>query len=52
MSVITLGIGLLIFIALSVALGWLLTVLVDAPALRLLTSIRKLGHADLVLKVN
>lgn len=42
MSAITLGVGLLIFIALSVGLGWLMTVLVDAPDLRLLSSIRRL----------
>jgi peptidoglycan/LPS O-acetylase OafA/YrhL len=52
MSAITLGVGLLIFTALSIGLGWLLTVLVDAPALRLLASIRKLSHSDLVLKVS
>jgi peptidoglycan/LPS O-acetylase OafA/YrhL len=42
MSAITLAVGLLIFITLSVGLGWLMTVLVDAPALRLLASIRAL----------
>ena len=41
MSAITLGLGLPIFIALSIGLGWLITVLVDAPTLRLLSSIRK-----------
>jgi peptidoglycan/LPS O-acetylase OafA/YrhL len=40
MSAITLAVGLLIFIAVSISLGWLMTVLVDAPALRLLASIR------------
>ena len=42
MSPITLGGGLIIFTALSVCLGWLLTILVDEPALRLLSSMRKL----------
>lgn len=42
MSAITLGVGLLMFIILSVGLGWLLTVLIDVPALRMLASIRKL----------
>lgn len=42
MSPIILGVGLIIFTALSVSLGWLLTILVDEPALRLLSSIRKL----------
>jgi hypothetical protein len=41
MSAITLAVGLLIFMA-FIGLGWLLTVLVDAPALRLLASIRAL----------
>lgn len=41
MSAITLGIGLPLFAILSVGLGWLLTVLIDAPALRMLASIRK-----------
>jgi peptidoglycan/LPS O-acetylase OafA/YrhL len=42
MSAITLTVGLIIFIALSIGLGWLMTVLVDAPGLRLLASIRAL----------
>jgi peptidoglycan/LPS O-acetylase OafA/YrhL len=42
MSAIALAVGLLIFIALSIDLGWLMTVLVDAPALRLLA--RKSGN--------
>jgi peptidoglycan/LPS O-acetylase OafA/YrhL len=42
MSAITLAVGLLIFVALSISLGWLMTVLVDGPALRLLASIRAL----------
>ena len=44
MSAITLAVGLLIFVALSVSLGWLMTVLVDGPALRLLASIRALKN--------
>jgi peptidoglycan/LPS O-acetylase OafA/YrhL len=44
MSPITLSIGLLIFAALSVSLGWLMTLAVDEPALRLLSSIRKLSR--------
>jgi peptidoglycan/LPS O-acetylase OafA/YrhL len=42
MSAITLGAGLALFIILSVGLGWLLTILVDVPALRMLALIRKL----------
>ena len=42
MSPITLSIGLVLFAALSVSLGWLMTLAVDEPALRLLSSIRKL----------
>jgi peptidoglycan/LPS O-acetylase OafA/YrhL len=42
MSAIILGLGLLIFIALSIGLAWLMTVLVDGPTLRLLASIRAL----------
>jgi hypothetical protein len=41
MSAITLWVGLLIFIALSIGLGWLMTILVDAPGLQLLSLIRK-----------
>ena len=44
MSPITLSVGLLIFAAFSVSLGWLMTLAVDEPALRLLSSIRKLGR--------
>jgi peptidoglycan/LPS O-acetylase OafA/YrhL len=47
MSAITLGVGLLIFIALSIGLGWLMTVLVDAPGLKLLSSIRKFAVSPL-----
>lgn len=42
MSAIAFGVGLPIFAMLSVGLGWLLTVLVDVPALQMLASIRKL----------
>ena len=42
MSPITLSIGLVLFAALSFSLGWLMTLAVDEPALRLLSSIRKL----------
>lgn len=41
MSAITVGAGLVVFIILSIGLGWLLTVLVDAPALQMLATIRK-----------
>jgi peptidoglycan/LPS O-acetylase OafA/YrhL len=41
MSAITLAVGLVSFIALSISLGWLMTVLVDTPGLNLLSSIRK-----------
>jgi peptidoglycan/LPS O-acetylase OafA/YrhL len=44
MSAITLVVGLLIFVALSVSLGWLMTALVDGPALRVLASIRALKN--------
>ncbi len=46
MSAIILGVGLLIYIVLNISLGWLMTVLVDAPVLWLLSSIRKLHRAD------
>jgi peptidoglycan/LPS O-acetylase OafA/YrhL len=42
MSPITLGVGVPIFVALSVSLGWLMTLLVDAPTLRLLSLMRKI----------
>src|SRR5262249_23267233 len=38
MSAIALAVDLLIFIGLSIGLDWLMTVLVDAPALRLLAA--------------
>ena len=44
MSPMTLAVGLLIFAALSVSLGWLMTLAVDEPALRFLSSIRKLSR--------
>jgi peptidoglycan/LPS O-acetylase OafA/YrhL len=44
MSPIALGSGLLLFMAASISLGWLMTLVVDAPTLRVLSAIRKVSR--------
>lgn len=41
MSPIVLGLGLLLFMAISISLGWLMTLVFDAPTLRIVSAIRK-----------
>lgn len=46
MSPIVLGLGLLLFMAVSISLGWLMTLVVDAPTQRVLSAIRRASRND------
>jgi peptidoglycan/LPS O-acetylase OafA/YrhL len=46
MSPTVLGLGLLLFMAVSISLGWLMTLVVDAPMQRVLSAIRKASRRD------
>jgi peptidoglycan/LPS O-acetylase OafA/YrhL len=46
MSPFVLGLGLLVFTAVSISLGWLMTLVVDVPTQRVLQAIRKASRRD------
>lgn len=46
LSPFVLGLGLLVFMAVSISLGWLMTLVVDAPTQRVLQAIRKASRRD------
>jgi peptidoglycan/LPS O-acetylase OafA/YrhL len=51
MSPIVLGVGLFLFMMVSIGLGWLMTLVVDTPTLRVQSAIRKASRSPLLKAV-